>query len=38
VIARWLTARHPLSAKFIREQLREDYNPVACPVTGHRCP
>jgi hypothetical protein len=38
VIARWLTARHPLSAKFIRERQGEDYNPLACPVTGHRCP
>jgi hypothetical protein len=38
VIARWLTARHPLSAKFVCERLGEDYNPLACPVTGHRCP
>jgi hypothetical protein len=38
VIARWLTARHPLSAKFIRERLGEDYSPLACSVTGHRCP
>ena len=38
VIARWLSPRHPLSAKFIRERLRDDYNPVMCPVTGHRCP
>jgi phosphoribosylpyrophosphate synthetase len=38
VIARWLSPRHPLSANFIRERLREDYNPLVCPVTGHRCP
>ena len=38
VIARWLTRRHPLSAKFIREQPPHDYNPQVCPVTGHRCP
>jgi hypothetical protein len=38
VIARWLSPRHPLSAKFIRERLRDDYNPVMCPVTGDRCP
>jgi hypothetical protein len=38
VIARWLTRRHPLSAKFIREQPPHDYNPQICPVTGHRCP
>ncbi len=38
VIARWLAARHPLSAKFIRERLTGDYNPLACPVTGRRCP
>jgi hypothetical protein len=38
VIARWLTAGHPLSEKLIRERQGEDYNPFVCPVTGHRCP
>jgi hypothetical protein len=38
VIARWLNPLHPLSATFIRERLREDYNPLVCPVTGHHCP
>ncbi len=38
VIARWLNPCHPLSAAFIRERLGEDYNPLACPVTGDRCP
>ena len=38
VIARWLNPRHPLSPRFIRERLNEDYNPLVCPVTGHCCP
>jgi phosphoribosylpyrophosphate synthetase len=38
VIARWLNPRHPLSPRFIRERLNDDYNPLVCPVTGDRCP
>jgi orotate phosphoribosyltransferase len=38
VIARWLNPRHPLNARYIREHLRDDYNPLVCPVTGHHCP
>jgi hypothetical protein len=38
VIARWLNPRHPLNARYIREHLRDDYNPLVCPVTGDRCP
>jgi hypothetical protein len=38
VIARWLNPRHPLSPRFIREHLRDHYNPLVCPVTGDRCP
>jgi hypothetical protein len=38
VIARWLSPHHPLTARFIREGLRDDYNSSLCPVTGHRCP
>jgi hypothetical protein len=38
VIARWLNPRHPLSARFIRERLGQDYNPLVCPVTGQCCP
>ncbi|MCW2626062.1 phosphoribosyltransferase [Mycobacterium sp.] len=38
VIARWLSPRHPLSAKFIRERLPGGYDPLVCPVTGHSCP
>ena len=38
VAARWLNPRHPLSARFIRERLTLTYNPLVCPVTGHRCP
>jgi hypothetical protein len=38
VVARWLSPRHPLSANFIRGWLGEDYDPLVCPVTGHRCP
>ena len=38
VAARWLNPRHPLSARFIRERLTLSYNPLICPVTGHRCP
>ncbi|MBE1551897.1 hypothetical protein GGC64_005984 [Mycobacterium sp. OAS707] len=37
VIARWLDARHPLCVRFIREQLHANYDPLLCPVTGHRC-
>jgi hypothetical protein len=38
VIARWLNPRHPLSPRFIRERLNDDYNPLVCPLTGHCCP
>ena len=38
VIGRWLNPCHPLSARFIRERLQDDYDPLVCPVTGHRCP
>jgi hypothetical protein len=38
VIARWLNPRHPLSPRFIREHLRDHYNPLVCPITGDRCP
>jgi hypothetical protein len=38
VVARWLNPRHPLSTNFIRDWLGEDYDPLVCPVTGHRCP
>jgi hypothetical protein len=38
LIARWLNPRHPLSPRFIRERLSEDYNALVCPVTGHKCP
>jgi len=37
VIARWLDARHPLCLRLIRDQLHENYDPLVCPVTGHRC-
>jgi orotate phosphoribosyltransferase len=38
VIARWLNPRHPLCARLIRDGLRNEYDPLVCPVTGHRCP
>jgi phosphoribosylpyrophosphate synthetase len=38
VIARWLNSRHPLCARLIRDRLRHNYDPLVCPVTGHRCP
>ena len=38
LIARWLNPRHPLSPRFIREHLRDHYNPLVCPITGDRCP
>jgi hypothetical protein len=38
VIARWLNSRHRLSAKFIRERLRDNYDPLVCPVSGQGCP
>ena len=38
VIGRWLNPRHPLSARLIRERLRQDYIPLVCPVTGQCCP
>jgi hypothetical protein len=38
VIARWLNPRHPLSPRFIRERLNDEYSPVVCPVTGQCCP
>ncbi len=38
VIGRWLSPHHPLTARFIREGLRDDDNSSLCPVTGHRCP
>jgi hypothetical protein len=37
VMARWLSPRHPLSARFIRKRLRQDYDPLVCPVSGGRC-
>jgi phosphoribosylpyrophosphate synthetase len=37
VISRWLNARHPLCVRLIRDQLRNNYDPLVCPVTGHRC-
>jgi hypothetical protein len=38
VIGRWLNPRHPLSLRFIRQRLGEEYNPQVCPVTGACCP
>jgi phosphoribosylpyrophosphate synthetase len=37
VIARWLSSRKALSARFIDEQ-QGGYDPLVCPVTGGRCP
>lgn len=37
VIGRWLSSRRALSARF-SDELRAEYDPLVCPVTGDRCP
>lgn len=38
VLGRWLSQTYGNNAEFIRAQLRKDYNPRICPVTGGDCP
>ncbi|MBV9512895.1 MAG: amidophosphoribosyltransferase [Mycobacteriaceae bacterium] len=38
VIGRWLVPRYGRNSQFIRDWLRDPYDPHVCPVTGADCP